>query len=278
LVLENSVSQVFDFDQPGRVGALNRTGEAPWCPLERDAAVPEKGGTMDQERTPRALAAPLLRSAAALVAVGALTLSACGGESGSETTTARTSTGPTASEQVRLMADGARVFTQHCHACHTLFGEPPPVPPFEAGAPSFDEVEPSVPEIRDRLGRGGRGMPSFRMELDEQEQRAVTFYLTQVAGDGVEHPEPGELDPATLERGERVFRASCEQCHQIAGRQATGEARDLGTSFDAVRPSEWLVRRRVHNGINSWMPSFVGRLSAAEIRAVARYVNATARR
>ncbi len=174
------------------------------------------------------------------------------------------------------MALGARVFAERCHRCHTLFGERPPVPPFENGAPSLDEVKPEAAYVRERIDRGGFGMATFAQEIPLDEQRAIERYVFEVAGWRVELPRSGDADPAQLRQGEQVFRSNCQGCHQIDGRSPTGDPTYPGTNFDEVRPSEWLVRHRAHNGLGVWMPAFKHKLSDAQIRAVARYVNAVA--
>jgi uncharacterized membrane protein len=73
--------------------------------------------------------------------------------------------------------------------------------------------------------------------------------------------------------GKRVFAsASCAGCHTLADAGATGT---VGPNLDAAKPSASLVADRVTNGLGV-MPSFAGKLTDAEIAAVAAYVSSAA--
>jgi uncharacterized membrane protein len=73
--------------------------------------------------------------------------------------------------------------------------------------------------------------------------------------------------------GKRVFAsAGCAGCHTLADAGATGT---VGPNLDAAKPSASLVADRVTNGLGV-MPSFAGKLTDAEIAAVAAYVSSAA--
>jgi len=73
--------------------------------------------------------------------------------------------------------------------------------------------------------------------------------------------------------GLKVFTdAGCGSCHTLAAAHATG---DVGPNLDDLKPSAALVQRQVTNG-GAAMPSFAGRLSKAEIAAVAKFVASAA--
>jgi mono/diheme cytochrome c family protein len=73
--------------------------------------------------------------------------------------------------------------------------------------------------------------------------------------------------------GAAVFAsAGCSGCHTLKAAQATGS---VGPNLDQVRPSAADVSQIVHSGAGS-MPSFSGKLSDAEIAAVASYVSTVA--
>ena len=73
--------------------------------------------------------------------------------------------------------------------------------------------------------------------------------------------------------GLKVFTsAGCGSCHTLAAAHATG---DVGPNLDDLKPSEALVARQVANGGGA-MPSFAGRLSRAQIAAVAEFVASAA--
>jgi mono/diheme cytochrome c family protein len=62
--------------------------------------------------------------------------------------------------------------------------------------------------------------------------------------------------------------AGCSGCHTLAAAGATGT---VGPNLDQLKPALAIVVRQVTNG-GAVMPAFKGRLSAAQIQAVAQYV------
>jgi uncharacterized membrane protein len=85
--------------------------------------------------------------------------------------------------------------------------------------------------------------------------------------------EKASATPSELAAGKSVFTsAGCTHCHTLADAGATGT---LGPNLDAVAPSSALVAERVTNGLGI-MPSFRGRLTDAQITAVAAYVSSVA--
>jgi mono/diheme cytochrome c family protein len=74
--------------------------------------------------------------------------------------------------------------------------------------------------------------------------------------------------------GAVVFKsAGCGFCHTLA---AAGSHGTLGPNLDRLRPTAAAVRAQVTNGGGN-MPAFAGRLTPAQIRAVAAYVADSAR-
>jgi outer membrane protein assembly factor BamB len=78
----------------------------------------------------------------------------------------------------------------------------------------------------------------------------------------------GSTDGATL------FSQNCASCHTLAAAHATGS---VGPNLDQTKPSKATVTRRVTDG-GGGMPAFGGRLSAAQIDAIATYVAQSAGR
>ncbi|HEY7706210.1 MAG TPA: cytochrome c [Gaiellaceae bacterium] len=110
---------------------------------------------------------------AAVLAVSALGLSACGGDdddSGGGTTAATTTEGG---------ADGAAVFASAgCGSCHTLAA---------AGSsgstgPNLDDVQPDAATVEAQVRSGGGGMPAFEGRLSDDEIAAVSSYVAENAG------------------------------------------------------------------------------------------------
>jgi uncharacterized membrane protein len=79
---------------------------------------------------------------------------------------------------------------------------------------------------------------------------------------------------AQVAEGRTVFTSNCVACHTLADAGSQGT---VGPNLDAAHPDASLVRDRVTNG-RGGMPPFQGRLSAAQIEAVAAYVSTVAGR
>ena len=88
-----------------------------------------------------------------------------------------------------------------------------------------------------------------------------------------DEPTAAPSTPASIALGRQVFATTgCAGCHTLADAGATGT---VGPDLDAAEPSAALVSDRVTNGLGV-MPSFAGKLSTAQIAAVAAYVSSTA--
>ena len=68
--------------------------------------------------------------------------------------------------------------------------------------------------------------------------------------------------------GEAVFTANCGSCHTL---NAAGTTGSVGPNLDDLKPDAATAEQQVRNG-GGGMPAFQGRLSDAEIMAVAQYV------
>jgi cbb3-type cytochrome c oxidase subunit III len=177
-----------------------------------------------------------------------------------------------AARQARLVAAGRSVFAKHCALCHTLEGRVAHPTFIESPIPNLDEVKPQADYIRDRVETGGFDMPGFQSELSPADFDAVVAYVAGVAGSRI--VDPG-ASAQQLAMGEQVFRGNCQRCHAIGGRRATSRPTFPGTDFNRVKPSEQLVLRQILRGIGEAMPSFRGRLTREQLRAVAAYVTTT---
>jgi len=81
--------------------------------------------------------------------------------------------------------------------------------------------------------------------------------------------------PALVAQGRGVFEtAGCTGCHTLKDAGSTGS---VGPNLDDAKPSASLVVDRVTNG-QGGMPPFAGKLSSAQIQAVAAYVSIVAGR
>jgi mono/diheme cytochrome c family protein len=72
--------------------------------------------------------------------------------------------------------------------------------------------------------------------------------------------------------GKSIFSANCASCHTLAAAGATGT---VGPNLDQLKPPEQRVDQQVTNG-GAIMPAFKGKLTDAQIKAVAKFVAASA--
>jgi mono/diheme cytochrome c family protein len=72
--------------------------------------------------------------------------------------------------------------------------------------------------------------------------------------------------------GKQVFSQNCGGCHTLKNAGASGS---VGPNLDELRPPKATVIRQVDNG-GGPMPAFKGKLSDAQINAVATYVSSVA--
>jgi len=85
----------------------------------------------------------------------------------------------------------------------------------------------------------------------------------------------GSSGQGSVATGSAVFAsAGCGGCHTLKAAHATGS---IGPDLDQVHPSASTVRAIVQSGAGT-MPSFAGKLSAAQIAAVAQFVSTHAGR
>ena len=79
---------------------------------------------------------------------------------------------------------------------------------------------------------------------------------------------------AQIAQGKTVFAGNCVVCHTLA---AAGATATVGPNLDQAKPAASLVIERVTNG-QGGMPPFSGKLTKAQIAAVAAYVSTVAGR
>jgi mono/diheme cytochrome c family protein len=87
-----------------------------------------------------------------------------------------TSTGGGGTQQAS--AQGKQLFTQNCAGCHTLK---------DAGStanvgPNLDDLKPDEATVERQVINGGGGMPAFKTILKTPEIKAVSQYVSSVAG------------------------------------------------------------------------------------------------
>jgi mono/diheme cytochrome c family protein len=99
----------------------------------------------------------------------------------------------------------------------------------------------------------------------------VAAYVASVAGQGGYTTSGGFASLGT--NGEAIFKgAGCAGCHTLAAAGATGTT---GPNLDQLKPAFPIIVTQVTNG-GAVMPPFKGKLSPAQIQAVAKYVASSA--
>ena len=180
------------------------------------------------------------------------------------------------------VANGQKLFTgsAQCGACHTLAaaGTSGTIGPNldDAFRPDrqqgFDQAtieDVVLDQIRLGSGSVANGTPMPAGLVKGQEALDVAAYVASVAGTGNAAP----ANPAALGTdGKAIFTAECAGCHTLA---AAGSSGTIGPNLDQLKPKQALVVHQVTNG-GAVMPAFKGKLSPAQIQAVASYVASSA--
>ena len=164
---------------------------------------------------------------------------------------------------------GKTLFQQKCSGCHML-----------ADAGSNGTVGPNLDDAFASDRRQGYKQSTIEQVVADQiklaagqmpanlvkggDVGAVAAYVAAVAG------VPGK--GGNLTSGKDIFAANCGSCHTLADAATTGK---VGPNVDQLKPAFARVQRQVTNG-GAVMPAFKGKLTPAQIKAVAKYVSSVA--
>jgi len=176
------------------------------------------------------------------------------------------------------VTNGQKLFTGtgQCAGCHTLAaaGSSGTIGPNLDDAFRADRQQgfkqstiESVVLDQIRLGSGPvAGGPSMPANLvTGQNADDVAAYVASVAGTGqASSSKPSQLGTD----GKTIFKAECGSCHTLS---AAGTSGTIGPNLDQLKPAEPIVVHQVTNG-GAVMPAFKGKLSPAQIQAVAKFV------
>ena len=186
---------------------------------------------------------------------------------------------------------GQQLFTQKCGACHTLqaAGTSGTIGPNLDNAFAADVAQgypqSSIENVvldQIRLGSGELATYTNNKKLTPQTPMPanivtgqdaidVAAYVASVAGQGGFTEGGGFASLGT--DGAKIFKgAGCAGCHTLSAAGATGT---VGPNLDQLKPALAIVVRQVTNG-GAVMPAFKGKLSPAQIQAVAKYVASSA--
>jgi mono/diheme cytochrome c family protein len=198
---------------------------------------------------------------------------------------------------------GQQLFTAKCGACHTLSaaGTSGTIGPNLDNAFAADVAE-GYPQssienvVLDQIRLGSGPIATYTTSKDftkhclnpktkascystpmpadlvtGQDAIDVAAYVASVAGQGGYSTSGGFASLGT--NGQAIFKgAGCAGCHTLSAAGATGTT---GPNLDQLKPAMAIVVRQVTNG-GAVMPAFKGKLSAAQIQAVAKYVSSSA--
>ena len=166
-------------------------------------------------------------------------------------------------------SQGKDLFVAKCAGCHTLAdaGSNGAVGPNLDDAFAYDRKQ-GYPNstieqvVRDQIEIAGGRMPANLVTGSAAD--AVAAYVASVAG------VPGKGGGA--KSGKDIFVANCGSCHTLADAGTSGK---VGPNLDQLKPALARVEKQVING-GKVMPAFKGKLTPAQIKAVAKYVSSVA--
>ncbi len=170
-------------------------------------------------------------------------------------------------------ANGQKLFKSTCGGCHVL-----------AAAGSQGTTGPNLDDafsgskkqgfklstienvVLDQIREANPPMPKNLVK--GQDAVDVSAYVAAVSGQGGSAATPSALGTD----GKTIFKSECASCHTLAAAQATGT---IGPNLDQLKPSEAIAKHQVEVG-GGVMPAFKGKLSAAQIASVAKFVASSA--
>jgi cbb3-type cytochrome c oxidase subunit III len=170
--------------------------------------------------------------------------------------------------------NGQKLFAAKCGGCHVLAaagtsGTLGPNLDDAFSGPKAQHFKESTLEnvVLDQIREASLPMPANLVK--GQDAVDVATYVAAVAGAG----GPGAKPPSQLGTdGKAIFSSQCSSCHTLKAAGATGT---IGPNLDQLKPSLARAQRQVTNG-GSVMPAFKGKLTQAQIDAVAKFVSSSA--
>jgi cytochrome c6 len=198
---------------------------------------------------------------------------------------------------------GKALFTQDCGSCHTLADAkttgtigPDLDDAFSSDKQQGFSVQTMKDVVRGQIAYPEQPMPAHIVEGAQADD--VATYVAQCSGNpncGVTASSAPTTTTTTTTTsaptttsasggggagggsataaGKSVFAsAGCESCHTLKDAGSTGT---IGPNLDQLKPTEAAVQHQVTNGGGA-MPAFKGRLTPAQIDAVAAYVSSVA--
>jgi cbb3-type cytochrome c oxidase subunit III len=170
--------------------------------------------------------------------------------------------------------NGQKLFKATCGGCHTLAaagtsGTLGPNLDDAFSGPKAQGFKESTLEnvVLDQIREAALPMPANLVR--GQDAVDVSAYVAAVAGAGGTNAKP----PSQLGNdGKTIFSSQCASCHTLKAAGATGT---IGPNLDTLKPAFAIAQHQVENG-GSIMPAFKGKLTPAQIAAVAKFVSSNA--
>jgi cbb3-type cytochrome c oxidase subunit III len=187
--------------------------------------------------------------------------------------------------------NGQTLFTSSCGGCHTLAaaGTSGTIGPnldnaFAAAVKEGFSQSSIENDVLDQIRLGSGQVATYTTNkkftvqqpmpadiVKGQDAIDVAAYVASVAGAGGFTTTGSSGSSGT--NGAAIFKSSgCSGCHTLAAAGATGT---VGPNLDQLKPSMAIVVKQVTNG-GAIMPAFKGKLTTAQINAVAKYVSSSA--
>jgi cbb3-type cytochrome c oxidase subunit III len=166
---------------------------------------------------------------------------------------------------------GKQLFQAKCGGCHTLAaaGTHGTVGPNLDDAFSSDRQQGYKQITIQQVVRQQIALASSKMPpnlVTGKDAQDVSAFVAASAG------VPGAGGGGQLTSGKDIFSANCGSCHTLA---AAGTNGTVGPNLDDLKPALARVERQVTNG-GAIMPAFKGKLTDAQIMAVAKFVSSSA--
>jgi cbb3-type cytochrome c oxidase subunit III len=167
---------------------------------------------------------------------------------------------------------GKQLFQSKCGGCHTLAaaGTHGTIGPNLDDAFASDRQQGYKPITIQQVVRqqiqlaAGKMPPNLVKGADADDVSAFVAMFAGVPGAG------GGSGSATS--GKDIFTANCGSCHTL---KAAGTSGTVGPNLDDLKPALARVVKQVTNG-GAIMPAFKGKLTDAQIQAVAKFVSSSA--
>jgi cbb3-type cytochrome c oxidase subunit III len=166
---------------------------------------------------------------------------------------------------------GKVLFQAKCGGCHTLAaaGTNGTIGPNLDNAFASDRKQGFEDVTIQQVVRQQISLASGKMPPDlvkGADADSVSAFVAATAG------VPGQGGGAAATSGKDIFAANCGSCHTLA---AAGTNGTVGPNLDDLKPALARVVKQVTNG-GTIMPAFKGKLTDAQIQAVAKYVSSSA--